>query len=172
MPATKKNTYEIGVNNDISNLANNVDYNRLGEDKVIIEVSGPNLLIKNGSIIEANGALWVVDSGDLSITLADGYLVFDDSTGNFSIVNSETAELDPDRAGYYRPSPNDTQRVTRWDISGTDLIVNATRQLFYDKLKLKIEADLEVENDLTVSNDLNVSVLATLQDADIANSIE
>ena len=32
MAIVLENTYQIGVNNDLSNLANNVDFNRFGED--------------------------------------------------------------------------------------------------------------------------------------------
>lgn len=173
MPATKKNTYEIGVNNDISNVANNVDYNRLGTDQVIIEISGPNLLIKNGSLIEANGSLWAVDSGDLSIPLADGYLVFDDSTGDFSIINSEVAVLDPERAGFYRPSPNDTQRVARWDISGTDLILNITRQLYTESTnKTKLEGALETGGKITSQDEIEASSnIISGGSVDVANTL-
>jgi hypothetical protein len=127
MAITKQNTYEIGVNNDVSNLADNVTLNRLGTDKTFCEISGGNLLIKVGSLIEANGELWAVDTSDISITLADGYLVFDDATPEFKIVNSETAELDPDRVGFYRPSPNDTEKVTRWGILNSELFLSVER---------------------------------------------
>jgi hypothetical protein len=143
MAITKQNTYEIGVNNDISNLSVNVDRNRLGEDKIILEVSGSDLLIKVGSLIEANGSLWAVDTSDISITLADGYLVFDDAVPEFKIIDAETAELDPTRAGFYRPAPNDTEKVTRWDISGTDLILNVNRQLYHEKTNSKANATFE-----------------------------
>jgi DUF4097 and DUF4098 domain-containing protein YvlB len=79
--------------------------------------------------------LYVVDTADESITRSDGYLVFEEDglgSGSFSIVNSETAELREDKNGWYRPSPNDDQKVLRWDIDGTDLIINLERQLYFE----------------------------------------
>lgn len=152
MPATKKNSYEMGVNDDLVNVALNVDINRRGMDKVFCEVSGSDLLIKVGSIIESNGDIYVVDTADLVVALSDGYLVFDDSVPEFKIINSETAEIDEEKCGYYRPSPNETERVTRWDILGSEIFINEERDGYKPLTGTrKNEGDLDIFGKLLFS---------------------
>ena len=114
MAFEKKNTYEVGVNNDLTNVVANVDINRVGLDKTVVEYSAPNFIIKAGSLIEANGNVYSVTS-DESITAADGNLCFNESTG-FFIDNVETPVYDPAKGGYYI---NATDRVTRFYLTSS-----------------------------------------------------
>jgi hypothetical protein len=87
----------------------------LGLDKVVVEYSSPNFLIKVGSKIEANGTVYTVQGSDVSLTAADGNLCFNESTG-FFIDNVETPVYDPAKGGYYI---NTTDRVTRFYLTSS-----------------------------------------------------
>jgi hypothetical protein len=118
----KKNTYEVGVNNDLSNVVANVDINRVGLDKTVVEYSAPNFIIKAGSLIEANGNVYSVTS-DESITAADGNLCFNESTG-FFIDNVETPVYDPVRTGYYISNDRVTKHIV---FSSGDINISLNR---------------------------------------------
>lgn len=106
MSIIKVNTYLTDRN--ITNMALNVDYNRLGEDRTQITVNygttPATVTIKNGSIIECNGNRYLIDA-DYSFQMANAaynYLTF---TDNPSIAFSSAATIgtfDAEKQGYYQ----------------------------------------------------------------------
>jgi hypothetical protein len=112
MAIVKKNTYVPGSNNDLTNVALNIDLQRLGTDLTHVVYSGGNFLIKVGSLVECNGSLYAVEGADISIAPASGVLIFDSSTLLFSISASAFA-YDATKSGeYITGSP--TKRVCKW----------------------------------------------------------
>jgi len=111
MSVVKVNTYEIGVNNDLTNVVQNVDANRLGTDLSHIVWSGSAFVVKTGSIVEANGSLYVVQA-DIGIGNSTGFLTFNSATLAFSIVDtSRTGKYDAGKSGYYNSA---TVRILKW----------------------------------------------------------
>lgn len=106
MSIIKVNTYLADRN--ITNMAVNVDYNRLGEDKTQISVNygttPATVTIKNGSIIECNGNRYLINA-DYSFQMANAahnYLTF---TDNPAIAFSSAAAIgtfDAEKQGYYQ----------------------------------------------------------------------
>jgi hypothetical protein len=106
MAVTKANEYQIGVNNDIGNLANNVDLNRIGADLTALELDGGTVKVSVGSIIESQGSLYKVDTAAVTPTgtaTAGAYLFFDDSVPGF-VWSSTAGTYDPARGGIYDAS--------------------------------------------------------------------
>jgi len=62
MAVTQLNTYEAGVSADLTNALNNIDYNRIGDDLTWLELDGSTVKVSIGSLIEANGSLYTVDT--------------------------------------------------------------------------------------------------------------
>lgn len=131
MAIVKKNTYVPGVNNDVTNVCANVDYNRLGTDLTRIEWSGSAFLVKVGSLIECNGSLYAVEGADISLAAADGALYFDSSTVAFSI-SSGAAAYDATKAGNYSTA---TKRLLKWSMLTDGTILTAGRELQYTGAK-------------------------------------
>jgi len=80
----QKNLYLPGQN--LTNLAQNVDYNRLGLDRcnitVDFNVSPANVTIKQGSLIEVNGNLYAIEAADYVFAMANAthnYITFTDN---------------------------------------------------------------------------------------------
>jgi hypothetical protein len=140
MAIEQANTYEIGVNNDLTNALAMIDANRVGIDLVSVEYSAPNFLIKVGSLIEANGSLWKVTGSDVSLTAADGNLVFDDSVPEFKIDNTNTPVYDPAKGGYY---VNGTERVSKWELTSTGgILTEAKRSLIQQGSSFEVEKSI------------------------------
>jgi hypothetical protein len=85
----------------------------LGLDLVAVEYSAPNILVKVGSKIEANGIVYTVQGSDVSLTAADGNLCYNPVSG-FFIDNVETPVYAPAKGGYYI---NTNQRVSKWNVT-------------------------------------------------------
>jgi hypothetical protein len=114
MSVVKVNTYETGVNNDITNVVENVDANRLGTDLSHVVWSGSAFVVKSGSIVEANGSLYVVQT-DIGLGNSTGFLTFDSSTLAFAIVDtSRTGKYDAGKSGYYNSA---TVRILKWRLT-------------------------------------------------------
>ncbi len=106
MSILKVNTYLTDRN--ITNMALNVDYDRLGEDKIDISINNATtpatITIKNGSIIECNGNRYLIDA-DYSFQMSNAnhnYLTF---TDNPAIAFSSVATIgifDVEKQGYYQ----------------------------------------------------------------------
>lgn len=149
MGITKLNEYAPGVNNNLTNLVQNVGYNRLTKDKVICEISGSDLLIKVGSLIESNGAIWEVENSDLSVTLEDGVVYFDDSTGNYVIIDDEPVFYE-NRAGFYREGSN--EKATRWQVINSQLYTDDSVQYVSSKGGIrKVSSTLDIIGKLLFS---------------------
>lgn len=125
MAIVLKNTYNAVSNRDLTNLSVCVDIQRLGMDETEVIYSGGNYLVKVGSIIEANGSLYSVTGSDISLTPANGVIVFDSFNRAFSI-SALTYSYDPQKCGYYIDG-QPTWRVTRFS---TDTLGNITTTIF------------------------------------------
>jgi hypothetical protein len=122
MAITQLNLYTPGQN--LSNLANNTDYNRLGVDKTNISVNfgttPATVSIKQGSIIEANGNLYTVSGADFSFQMTnatDNYIAFAEGTPTFNSVTVKGTYRD-DKLGTYQA--DDSTRTLRWYIDQTE----------------------------------------------------
>jgi hypothetical protein len=148
MATNKKNTYVIGSNNDLTNGLANIDYNRVNTDLTVVEWSGSDFIVKEGSTLEVNGNLYTVESADETISAASGAVVYNESTG--WAISSDTPVLRPDKGGYYLS--DGVTRVTRWDVlSSGSVYINANRQLFGEG-----NVDIEAHN-IIASGDVIVS---------------
>lgn len=102
MAITKKNTYVIGSNNDLSNALLNVDLNRIGTDLTQLELDTvPKVSI--GSVIEAEGSIYVVDTAAVtpSGTAEDGAYLFFDPSGPSFAWSTTPGTYDAERGGIY-----------------------------------------------------------------------
>ena len=103
MSVTKLNTYEIGVNNDLENAMLNIDVNRIGTDLTVLEDDGGTFKVIVGSLIEAEGSVYVVDTGSETPTGTqepEAYLFFDPSVPGF-VWSTTRGAWDGTRAGWY-----------------------------------------------------------------------
>lgn len=133
MAVVKKNTYEAGVNNDVTNVVQNVDLNRLGIDNT--KLDGSPLEVQIGSIIECNGSLYAVEGAVESITnigtAFPSYIYFDSSTESF-IASTEVPLYNSSKNGYYSPTVS-TRRATKWyNITGNSAVIRGEIALGID----------------------------------------
>lgn len=154
MSIDQKNTYVIGSNNDLSNALLNIDLNRIGVDLTYMEIEPftSNLVVSVGSIIEANGSLYVVEGSayDPSGTQTDGaFLFFDDSVPGF-VWSTTEGEYDPDRGGFYDASD---RRQCRWQVSGTTGLIH--RSDMYTKAQ-RFDGKVDIGGLLHVAGNLSV----------------
>ena len=113
MAIVLQNTYEIGVNNDLGNLANNVDRNRVGEDTTFLEVNSNVTQVAVGSLVESNGSLYAVTDVPFTpagIAEAGAYLFFDDTVPGF-VWSTTPGTYDAARGGIYDAS---NRRQCKW----------------------------------------------------------
>jgi hypothetical protein len=101
MSIVKRNNYLTDRN--LTDLAYNVDYNRLGEDKIQISVSfagsPATVTIHKGSVWECNGNRYIVESADYTFQM-DGaghnYITFTDNPavdfGSAAAIGTFSAE--------------------------------------------------------------------------------
>jgi hypothetical protein len=129
MAITQKNLYSTTQN--LSNLTVNVDANRLGDDRTNISVNfgttPATVSIKQGSWIEANGNIYVVDSADYSFQMnssSDNYIYFNEAAGPPPTFTSGTVKgtYDNAKAGTYQA--NNTSRTIRWYVDQTEETYN------------------------------------------------
>lgn len=118
MSIVQKNLYTPGQN--LNNQAENIDLNRVGDDKTFIDVnfgtSPATITIKTGSRIEANGNLYSVESNDAIFQMAStshNYITFNGTS--FSSAAS-MGTFDAAKGGYY----TGTTRTLRWYIDQTN----------------------------------------------------
>lgn len=118
MAITQLNQYSTSQN--IANLANNVDYNRIGEDLTYITVNFTTnvVSIKVGSMIEANGNLYVVQTADYTIGSATGvqYIHF---SGTAFTLSTDKGVYDEAKGGYYDTATG-LKRVLKWVVDSTN----------------------------------------------------
>lgn len=133
MTINKVNNYIPGQN--ITNLANNVDYNRLGMDQTIIEVdftgSPAQVTIKQGSIIEVNGNKYIVQGADYVFTMAgatDNYITFNETIPSFSSTTIK-GTYDNAKAGVYQA--DNVTRTICWYVNQSDEIYGRDMSLMY-----------------------------------------
>ena len=127
------NLYIPGQN--LTNLALNVDYTRLGYDGIDISVnfavSPAEVTILKGSIFEANGNFYVQDE-DYTFTMSvdtHNYIAYDGSTWeSYANKGTYTAE----KQGFYQA--DDIHRTARWNIK-QDL------ETFYKDIEIIIPTD-------------------------------
>lgn len=112
MAITKLNTYEVGVNADLSNALNNIDYNRIGIDTTTIKYAAfpaSGIFIAKGFLLECGGNLYTSSSDVVISSISQKYIAFDPVSLTFS---GETAigVFDSSKNGYYIGA----KRVIRW----------------------------------------------------------
>jgi hypothetical protein len=147
MAITQKNNYSTSQN--LSDLTENVDANRLGDDRTNISVNfgttPATVSIKQGSWIEANGNLYVVDSADYSFQMSsssDNYIYFNEAAGPPATFTSGTAKgtYRNDKIGTYQA--NNTSRTIRWYVDQTEETYNLDDSLqSYNIAGLKTEVN-------------------------------
>jgi hypothetical protein len=99
MAVVKQNTFQPGVNNDVTNVCVNVDLNRIGTDLSQVVWSGTQYVLKAGTLVEANGSLYANDA-DINLGNTSGDLDFNSSTLAFSI-GTGAATYNPAKGGLY-----------------------------------------------------------------------
>jgi len=139
MSLVKVNNYQQGIQ-DISNMAENVDYLRKGIDLSFVEFTGGNYFAKVGSIIEYDGDTYVIQDSDEQITgsissTLTNYILFDGLTFVFT---TSTPVYDNAKNGYY--------------ISGDRVI----RMAVFDSAICNVEFEARVFND-SIEGDLTVN---------------
>lgn len=99
MAIEQKNVYSTTQN--IANLANNVDYNRLGLDKSSIDATfaSGEVVIQTGTLVEVLGNLYAVTE-DITLSGATGqqYIHF---SGSAFTLSTDRGVYDPEKVGYY-----------------------------------------------------------------------
>jgi hypothetical protein len=115
MAIVKKNLFLPGQN--LTNMGLNVDLNAFSDDKTYITVnfgtSPATVSVKVGSIIEANGNRYTIESADYSFQMAnttDNYIVFD---GTIFKSAATKGTYDTAKQGYYQGGSN-TERAIKW----------------------------------------------------------
>lgn len=116
MAIEQTNVYS--TNQNITNLAINVDYDRLEIDQSIIEVNfgttPATVTVKVGSLIEVNGNRYRIITADETFQMSNAthnYITFDGTT----FGSAATAGIfDPQKQGYYQAS--NTDRTLKWYI--------------------------------------------------------
>ncbi len=102
MSVTKLNTYEIGVNNDLTNALGMIDVNRVALDLTALELDTvPKVSI--GSLIESQGSVYEVTGSLFTPTgsaVAGAYLFFDDTVPGFA-WSTTRGTWDATRGGWY-----------------------------------------------------------------------
>jgi len=119
MGVTQRNLYLPGQN--LSNLAVNVDDNRLGNDQTDITVNfgttPATVTVKVGSIIEVNGNSYVIDTSDYVFQMSnatDNYITFTDNPSVAFSSASTKGTFDAQKQGYYQAG--NTTRTLKWYI--------------------------------------------------------
>jgi hypothetical protein len=119
MAIVKKNEYMPGQN--LTSLALNVDINRLGVDKVNIDVNygtvPATVTIKEGSIIEVNGNLYIITGSDYSFQMANAahnYITFTDNPSPTFGSSASRGTYRDDKKGFYQA--DNISRTLNWFI--------------------------------------------------------
>ena len=124
MAVTKLNEYLPGQN--LTNLALNVDYNRLGCDMTDISInfgtSPYTVTIAEGSIIECNGNLYAITGSDYSFQAANNthpYLTFTDNPSVAFSSSAAVGTFSALKSGFYQSG--NIIRTLKWyvDQSGS-----------------------------------------------------
>lgn len=122
MAIEKYNLYMPGQN--LTSLALNVDINRIGIDKVNIDVNygtvPATVTIKEGSIIEVNGNLYVITGSDYSFQMANAahnYITFTDNPSPAFGSAAVEGTYSNDKKAYYQA--DNVTRTLGWFIDQT-----------------------------------------------------
>ena len=154
MAIIKINNYTPGKN--LTSLALNVDYNRLGEDKSQITVNfgtvPATVTIKRGSIFECNGNRYLINGADYSFQMANAthnYITFTDNPAISFGSAAAIGTYDAEKLGHYQA--DNLTRTLKFYIDQTaedyftlidcilpDLTISTMR---YDKIKVGLSAN-------------------------------
>lgn len=142
----KKNTYELGVNADLSNALLNIDLNRIGGDLTYLENDGGTLKVSAGSLIEADGSIYAVEGSaeTPSGTAENGAYLFFDPDGPSFVWSSSAGDYDPELGGIYDGSG---RRQCRFRLK------SATA---YDILLVPESPDARIEGDINVTGSASI----------------
>lgn len=148
MAITQLNSYLPSQN--LTNLAENVDYNRVGDDKTDITVNHTTspwtFTIKVGSLIEKDGNIYTVDTADYTLQATDNahnYIVF---TGSAFASSANRGTYDPAKGGFY----DSGNRVLKYYIDpDNDSEVEISQAT--EKINSSIGIDFLLENGGTTS---------------------
>ena len=129
MAITKKNLY--GTNSNLNSMSENLDLNRLGDDKsfttVSFSASPATATIKVGSVIEVNGDAFAIDTADethLFTSATDNYIGFDGS----AFTNWPTkGTWDTAKQGYYQTGG--LIRTLKWFVDQTNEEVSIDEEI-------------------------------------------
>jgi len=127
MAIIQKNLYLPGQ--DLTNLAQNVDYNRLGLDRCNITVNfgtvPATITIKQGSLIEVNGNLYAIEAADYTFAMANAthnYITFTDNPIAAFSSAAGKGTYNNAKLGLY--DGTNLIRTLRWYINQTSQIYN------------------------------------------------
>lgn len=152
MSIVQKNAYSPG--RDLSNLSINVDANRVTDDKSFITINfgttPATVTVKQGSLIEANGNLYTIESSDEIFQMAaagHNFITFDGTT----FTSQATIGIyNPLKGGYY----TGTARVLGWYIDQTD-------DIFY-RYKLVSDVKEVGQRDMAYTSDGDITAIGDL----------
>jgi len=142
MSIDQRNVYTPTQN--ITNLALNVDSNRIGDDRTNITVNftttPATVTVKQGSTIESNGNLYIVTGADYVFQMAlatDNYIALYETTPEFKSVTLK-GTYDDAKAGVYQA--DNVTRTIRWYIDQVEETYDINDSLqSYNKGGLKTE---------------------------------
>lgn len=157
MAVTKQNTYVIGSNNDLSNALAMIDENRIGLDLTWLENDGGTLKVSVGSLIEAEGSLYLVETAAETPTgtpNAGDYLFFDPSVPGF-VWSATRGTYDPTRGGRYDGSDRRQCRLRLTGATSFAIVRGEFNTEDFDG-DLNVDGDLDVDGDLNVDGDADV----------------
>lgn len=125
---TQKNVYIKGPPaQNITNMANNVEWNSLGLDQTIIEVdftgSPAQVTVKQGSWIELNGNRYLVEVDEVFTmnSASDNYITFNE-TGTTWASTTTKGTYNDSKAGVYQA--DNVTRTIRWYVDQTEETYN------------------------------------------------
>ena len=159
MAIIQKNLYLPGQ--DLTNLAQNVDYNRLGLDRCNITVdfgvSPAEVTIKQGSLIEVNGNLYAIEAADYVFAMANAahnYITFTDNPLPAFSSAAAIGTYNNAKLGLYNGT--NLIRTLRWYIDQVkkyyqlmiDSLINDISFItsFLDHVRVKMSGDFSVPN--------------------------
>lgn len=156
MAIVKRNNYLPGQN--LTNLSENVDLNRVGDDKTFISVdygtSPATVTIEAGSIIEANGAVYDITSDEIfqMTSTSHLYIIFDGTA--FSSAATIGTER-PDKGGFYQS--DNTSRTLKFIIDQTNSRTSLDSVVLFNSADdLSITTDLYADDNIIVENDIEI----------------
>ncbi len=142
MAITQQNLYIPGF--DISSIAKNIDYDRLGVDKSVISVdysvSPAVVTVKKGSIIEANGDTYLIDNDEVfaMANAAHNYITFDGTTFSSAATIGTWSTI---KQGYYNGTVKTLRHYINQSNENEMILIDITMNdnwMTYNKDLLKV----------------------------------